>query len=284
VRKLISDAVEAIAKKAAEANAAVEGDYIKDGLLHCGKCNTPKQCRVPNPFKAGQVDIRHCICKCRVEELKAEEERRKQAKRAERIKDMRRIGFQDAEMQNWTFEKDDGANKKIMDVMRNYVQNFTRMKEDGKGLLLYGTVGTGKTFASACVANALIDMGYPCLMTNFKKIANTLMGMYDGKQNYIDGLNRFDLLIIDDLASERNTEYMNEVVQEIVDSRYRAGLPLIITTNLTADEIKHPAEISKQRTYSRLLEMCLPLEVKGQDRRKKKLTEQYSGYADLLGM
>lgn len=281
---MLNDAVEAIAKRAAEANAAVEGDYIKDGLLHCGKCDTPKQCRVQNPFIAGRVDIRHCVCRCKAEEMKAEEEKRKQAEKAIRIRDMRRIGFQDAEMQNWTFEKDDGTNKKVMDVMRNYVQNFTQMRKDGKGLLLYGTVGTGKTFASACIANALIDMGYPCLMTNFKKIANTLMGMYDGKQNYIDGLNRFDLLIIDDLASERNTEYMNEVVQEIVDSRYRAGLPLIVTTNLTAEEIKHPADISKQRTYSRLLEMCVPLEITGNDRRKEKLKKDYGNYKNILGL
>lgn len=281
---MIENAVEAIAKIAAEANAAVEGDYEKDGLLYCGKCHTPKQCRVKNPFITGRIDVCSCVCKCRAEKLKIEEEARRQAEKARRIKDMRRIGFPDSEMQNWTFDRDDGANKKAIEVMRNYVKNFTEMRKNGKGLLLYGPVGTGKTFASACVANALIDIGYPCLMTNFKRIANTLMGMYDGKQNYIDGLNRFDLLIIDDLASERDTEYMGEVVQEIVDSRYRAGLPLIVTTNLTAEEIKHPADIRKQRTYSRLLEMCLPLEVAGADRRKKKLSNEYKGYADLLGL
>lgn len=275
---------EAIAKRAAEANPPAQGDFMKDGLLHCGKCGTAKQCRVNNPFRQGQVDIRSCICSCRAEDLKVEEEQRKKAALERRIKDMRRVGFSDEEMQNWTFARDDGANKKAIEVMRNYVQNFTEMRKNGKGLLLYGPVGTGKTFASACVANALIDIGIPCLMTNFKRIANTLMGMFEGKQNYIDGLNRFDLLILDDLASERDTEYMNEVVQEIVDSRYRAGLPLIVTTNLTAEEIKHPADIRKQRTYSRLLEMCLPLEVAGADRRKKKLTAEYKGYADLLGL
>lgn len=281
---MFEEVIDSIAKKAAQANPPTEGDYEKDGLLYCGKCNTPKQCYVPNPFEAGRIDIRTCVCKCRAEAIKAEEERARQADKARRVRDMRRIGFSDSEMQKWTFERDDGANAKVSAVMRRYVDQFATMRKDGKGLLLYGTVGTGKTFASACVANALIDKGYPCLMTNFKKIANTLMGMYEGKQKYIDGLNRFDLLILDDLASERNTEYMNEVVQEIIDSRYRAGLPLIVTTNLTADEIKHPADIVKQRTYSRLLEMCLPLEVAGQDRRRKKLQEQYKGYAELLGI
>ena len=278
------DAMEAIAKKAAEANPPVDGDYKKDGLLYCGKCNTPKQCRVNNPFVKGKIDIRSCICKCRADELKAEEEAKKLQEKAGRIRQMRAMGFADDKMLNWTFAVDDGANKKLVDVMKNYVNNFPKMRQDGKGLLLYGPVGTGKTFASACVANALIDGGYLCLMTNFVNLSNTLLGMREGKQKYIDSLNRFDLLIIDDLASERDTEYMNEVVQTIVDSRYRAGLPIIITTNLTAEEIKHPADIRKQRTYSRLLEMCIPLEVAGQDRRRKKLAEDYRGYADLLGM
>lgn len=281
---MFEDIIEGIAKKAEEANPQADGDYHDGGLLYCGKCRTPKQCFVPNPFEAGRVDVRTCICKCRDDEIKAEEERARQAARARRIRDMRRVGFPDDELQNWTFDRDDGVNAKVSSVMRRYVEQFPQMLKDGKGLLLYGTVGTGKTFAAACVANALIDSGHPCLMTKCTRIANTLMGMFDGKQEYIDGLNRFDLLILDDIASERNTEYMNETVQDIIDSRYRAGLPLIVTTNLTADEIKHPADITKQRTYSRLLEMCIPLEVAGQDRRRKKLQEQYKGYAELLGI
>lgn len=270
-----------MAKRAEEANGPVEGDYTKDGLLYCGKCNTAKQCRVNNPFKAGQVDIRYCICKCKAERIKAEEEKRK---KDELIKDLRCMGFQDNELLKWTFEKDDRKNPKVTEIMQRYVDHFPDMFKNGKGLLLYGSVGTGKTFASACVANALIDKGYPCLMTNFSRIANTLFGKSNDKQNYIDGLNRFKLLIVDDLAAERNTEYMNEVVQIIVDSRYMAGLPLIVTTNLTGEELKHPADIQKQRTYSRLLEMCLPVEVKGTDRRKKKLSQDYKSYANLLGL
>lgn len=158
------------------------------------------------------------------------------------------------------------------------------MRERGKGLLFFGTVGTGKTFHAACIANALIDKGYPCLVTNFARLVNTLQGMYEGKQQYIDSLNKFDLLVLDDLAAERDTDYMNEIVQNIVDSRYRAGLPTIVTTNLTADELKNPADIRKARTYSRLLEMTFPVEVKGADRRKAKLASDYNEFSDLLGL
>ena len=108
--------------------------------------------------------------------------------------------------------------------------------------------------------------------------------MYDGKQEYIDGLNQFDLLVIDDLASERDTEYMGEIVQNIIDSRYRSNLPLIITTNLTSDELKHPSTIRKERIYSRLFEMCVPVEVKGSDRRKEKLINNYREFKEMLGI
>lgn len=271
-----------IAKKAAETNAIEQGDYIgDDGLLYCGKCNTPKQCKV-NLF--GKERTVYCLCKCKIEAMEKERIKQLQAEKAMHIQRLRRLGFPDAEMQKWTFDKDDQTNTTISEVARNYVANFDEMKKRGKGLLLFGSVGTGKTFISACIANALIDKGNACLVTNFARLVNTIQGMFDGKQDYIDSLNRFDLLVIDDLASERDTEYMGEIVQNIIDSRYRAGLPLIITTNLTSKELKHPAEIRKQRIYSRLFEMCIPIEVKGEDRRKQKLIADFDETAQLLGL
>lgn len=275
IKRLIND----IANKAAEQNAEEQGDYRKDGLLYCGKCHTPKQCKV---VMFGHERIVHCICKCKAEKLQAEEAERKRIERLRHIDRLRKMGFPDAEMQNWTFDKDDQKNEQISKVAHNYVDNFAEMKKRGKGLLLYGEVGTGKTFISACIANALIDKGHACLVTNFARLVNTIQSTFDGKQDYIDSLNDFDLIVIDDLASERDTEYMGEIVQNIIDSRYRAKLPLIITTNLTSDELKNAKEIRKQRIYSRLFEMCVPIEVKGNDRRRQKLKHDFDDLRELL--
>ena len=275
--KIIND----IANKAAETNAQEQGDYKKDGLLYCGKCQTPKQCYVE---LFGKERIVSCLCKCRAEKREAERIAQLQTEKALHIQKLRRLGFPDAEMQKWTFDKDDGKNEKITMIARKYVENFAEMKKQGKGLLLFGNVGTGKTFISACIANALIDKGNACLVTNFSRLVNTIQGMFEGKQEYIDSLNRFDLLVIDDLASERDTEYMGEIIQTIIDSRYRAGLPLIITTNLTAEELKHPAEIRKQRIYSRLLEICTPIQVAGEDRRKQNMIDKLNETTELLGL
>ena len=275
----MSKIIDGIAQAAAQSNAMQEGDYEKDGLLYCGKCNTPKQCFVE---VFGETRKVHCLCKCRTEKRNAEEAERKHIEHMLYIQRLRKLGFPDADMQDWTFEKDDHANEQIIKVAKNYVDNFAEMKKRGKGLLLFGTVGTGKTFASACIANALIDKGYACLVTNFARLVNTIQSTFDGKQDYIDSLNDFDLLVIDDLASERDTEYMGEIVQNLIDSRYRAGLPLIITTNLTSDELKHAKEIRKQRIYSRLFEMCIPVEVTGKDRRRQKLKNEIDDLREML--
>ena len=269
-------------KKAEEFYTAQTDDFIgADGLIYCGKCHTQKQCRINI---LGKERIVYCLCECQKVKRDAAEEEKKRREEMLKIQRLRRMGFPDADMQRWTFDRDDGKNEKISTVAHNYVNNFSEMKKRGKGLLLFGKVGTGKTFISACIANALIDKGRPCLVTNFARLVNTITGMYDGKQDYIDGLNQFDLLVIDDLASERDTEYMGEIVQNIIDSRYRAWLPLIITTNLTSDELKHPADMRKQRIYSRLFEMCVPFEVIGIDRRKQKLRDEFSEISELLGL
>lgn len=274
--------IDNVERKAAISIKTNEDDYIgADGLLYCGKCNTRKQTRVNI---LGIEKTPYCLCQCEVEKREREEAEIKRRELARKVSEYRRMGFPESMMQEWTFDNSDGTNDKIMTAARKYALNFDEFRKQGKGLLLFGTVGTGKTYAAACIANALIDRGIPVLMTNFARIANTVGGMWEGKQEYYDSLNKFPLLILDDLAAERKTEYMSEIVFNVIDARYRAGLPLIITTNLTAEELKHPSDISYQRTFSRLLEMCLPVEVKGKDKRLERLKADIQPMKDLLGL
>lgn len=266
-------------KKSIQSIPQNDGDYLKDGLLYCGKCHTPKQCRIE---MLDSIRMPMCLCKCEMERLDKEESEYRQREKQQELERMRSVGFPDREMLNWRFENDDNSNERLSAICKRYVQNFREMRKKGKGLLFFGPVGTGKTFLAACIANALIDEGFSCMVTNFARLTNTLSGKLDGRQEYLDSLNRYSLLVIDDLASERNTEYMNEVVFSLIDARYRSGLPIIITTNLTAEELKHPADLSKQRVYSRLFEMCFALEVKGKDRRKSKMISDYEELKNLL--
>lgn len=272
-----------IVKAAAINKIMAESDYIgDDGFIYCGKCNTPRECKVIIHGRGERVV--GCLCKCRTEQRDRKAAEAKAKERENKIKEKRRIGFPDQELMKMTFANDDLTNPRITKAMQRYVEHFPEMKKSGQGLLLFGVVGTGKTFAAAEVANALIDRGYTALVTNFARIANTVGGMFEGKQQYYDSLNRFDLLVLDDLATERKTEYMQEIVYNVIDSRYRAGLPMIITTNLTAEELKKPQDIVNKRIYDRILEKCLPIEVEGVNRRHKKTAEKYGDLKDLLGL
>ena len=118
-----------------------DGDYYADGLLYCHKCHTPKQVRVT---VLGKEMVLNCICECEAKKLEAE--RVKQAKKeyARRVERLRSIGFPDDEMASITFEADDRANKKISHSAHAYVENFKQMYKSHKGLLFYGSVGTGE--------------------------------------------------------------------------------------------------------------------------------------------
>nr|DAS46868.1 MAG TPA: Replicative helicase [Caudoviricetes sp.] len=275
----VQNAVESLIEKSKTAIPTNDCDYIgEDGLLYCGKCHTKKQTEV---MLFGTIRRPMCLCKCEAEKRDKEEAERKQADFGRKIKDLRRTGFPESNMQEWTFENDDMTNSRVTNAMKKYVENFDEMKKQGKGLLLYGNVGTGKTYAACEVANALIDKGYPVLVTNFARIINALQATFE-KQEYIDSFNRFSLLVIDDLGIERNTEFAKEQVFNIIDSRYRAGLPMIITTNLSIDKIKKPDDIENGRIYDRILERCFPIEVSGQSRRRKAIKESYDDMKNLL--
>ena len=259
----------------------IDSDYIKDGLLYCGKCGTAKQIEVNI---CGVIHKPYCMCKCEEEAYSKEQANIKEILRKQEIERNRSTGFLDLDMIGCVFDNDDMKNPKISGVCKRYVQHFQTMLQRGKGLLMYGGTGTGKSFMSACIANALIDQGYKCLVTNFPRIINELTGIYEGKQEYIDSLNAYALLVIDDLAIERDTEYTAEIIQNVIDSRYRANKPLIVTTNLSLQEIKNPKGMRKQRLFSRLKEMCLPIEVTGEDRRDKKFETNYAAMSKLLGI
>ena len=241
-------------------------DYTKDGVTYCGKCNEPKE----KILYVGDKSLRpHLMCKCEREAKQKQEAEDKKIQALAKIDKNRQICFESEEQMKFTFASDDQTNE-ISKVAINYADKFKEL--NNVGLVFYGSVGTGKTFSACCIANALIDKGYFCKVTTFPKIVNELHDTFK-KQEYIDNLISYDLLVIDDLASERRSEYMDEMVTNIIDSRYRNGKPVIITTNLTAEEMVYSEDINRQRIYSRLYEMCIFYEVKGNDRRIKKQKE-----------
>ena len=198
------------------------------------------------------------------------------------VENLKQRAFADSAMQQWTFENDNGRNPQA-GIARRYVEHWEDMRTDNIGCLFWGGVGTGKSYLAGCIANALMEKEVPVYMTNFAVILGDLSPGFTGRNEYISRLCRYPLLIIDDFGMERGTKYALEQIYSIVDSRYRSRKPLIVTTNLTLDEIRHPQDTAHARIYDRLLEMCVPISCIGVSFRKETAQEKLERMKRLIG-
>lgn len=244
-----------IMQNASERAALLNGDnyYIGDnGFKYCKKCHTPMQIDVsPYCHFMGIVD---CLCECGVRARDARENSSEKERR-QRITDrILNAAFQDKAMKNNTFANDK-YHLECAEMLKTYCNKFSSMREKGEGLLLFGNYGTGKTYYASCVINKLAEQQYESLFTNFSQLA----AKSDYGFDLAEYLNRYSLVVFDDLGVERSSEYMQQIVYNAIDARYRARLPMIITTNVTMAELKHPANAMEQRIYGRILERCFPI-------------------------
>lgn len=257
-----------------------EGDFVGvDGLVYCGRCGTARQVRLE---VFGRESVVWCICKCEQAANEAEKAAREAREKAERVRRMKLDGFPESTYAEWTFANDDGKDPRTTGIARRYAENFASMAEKGNGLVLWGGMGTGKTYASACIANAVMEQGYSVLMTNMSRIYNTVNATWEKRQADIDRLMAYDLLIVDDLGVERGSEHVTETVYAVVDGRYKAGKPMVVSTNLGIEELKATADLGRARVYQRILERCYPVEVKGPNRRIKGMTDNFFEMKALL--
>ena len=258
-------------------------DYTgEDGLLYCGKCRTPKEAHHTEETRAlTGHDKRPSECDCQRAKRLEREAAEKRRKHLQTVDDLKNRGFTDPKMRKWTFENDNGRNPQ-MDKARFYADNWEAMRDENIGYLFWGSVGTGKSYLAACIANALMEQEIPVRMTNFAAVLNDLNSRIEGRNEYISRLCRYPLLIIDDFGMERGTEYGLEQVYNVIDSRCRSGKPLIVTTNLSLAELQNPQDTPHARIYDRLLEMCCPVCVSGENFRRENAAQKMDKLKTLM--
>ena len=256
------------------------GDYTgKDGLLYCGKCRTPKQFRMEAPPLEGRL-LPH-PCRCEQERIDREAAAQEARRHRQAVADLKSKGFTDPAMREWTFANDNGKCPQMKHA-RFYVEHWDTMQEENIGYLLWGGVGTGKSYFAGCIANALMEQEGAVRMTNFALILNDLTASFEGRNEYISRLCRAPLLILDDFGMERGTEYSLEQVYNVIDSRYRSRRPLIVTTNLSLQDLQHPQDTAHARIYDRLLEMCAPIRFSGENFRKATAQDKLARLKNLM--
>lgn len=127
-------------------------------------------------------------------------------------------------------------NKRSFEVATDYIKNFREYFAQGKGLYLEGPCGTGKTHLAIAIALAIINTGVPVICKTSIDILGDIKRCYERnsevtEEEVLEAYKTVDLLIIDDLGKEQVTEWSVPVLYSILNERYEALLPTIITTN-----------------------------------------------------
>lgn len=152
----------------------------------------------------------------------------------------------------------------------------------GRGLLLFGPLGTGKSHLVAAVVNAAVDRGFAAIMERVPKLLLTLRATYNGgavtEQQLMRGMTDADLLVLDDAGSEKWTEWTEPTLYTIIDERYTQQKALLITSNLNLAELQQKIG---PRAMDRIVDMCAIVETSGpsyrRERAKKRLAKAGAG-------
>lgn len=273
------DLLSPVIAAADKANVHEDIDFVQDGIVHCGKCKTPKQFEIELMGKKVLVE---CMCKCASEVYEAEQKAEAEKQRRLYIARLKSQGLQDRATAEHTFAS--ASESPLIAKCRRYCERWEEIKKNNIGLLLWGNTGNGKTYAAGCIANYLLDKGVSVLVTSFPKILSTVTGLFgEARREYIDSLDYYDLLVLDDLGVERQSGFSNELLYSVIDGRYKTKKPLIVTTNLSYKELSESTDVEYRRIYDRLLEMCTPLQSKGESLRKAEAVRKAAIGLDILG-
>lgn len=252
-------------------NVKLDSVYKADAQLidKCPVCKEPIGTAVTTCFGTG---VYPRACRCKREALKAQRLRDKNLEKQIRLNQvisnsLMNDKFRKCTLKNWDHSI---ANENLFTVAQNYVDKFSKIKENNEGILLHGTAGNGKTYFSACIANALIENLVPVICVGAIALTERIAqskGNWgnEGIFTVLNTLENADLLLIDDLGTEEDNKWTRAMIYQIIEKRNTMNLPVIITTNISLEELQNRYDY---RTYSRLLSMCTFIENTGQDIRR----------------
>jgi DNA replication protein len=241
---------------------------LYDGKYYCKLCGDVRETVVEH---SGNRVPREC--KCMGEALKRKEldeaARQSYILREQRLKSYKII--------NATFENDDPTKSKpeILKRCKTYCENFQKIKCGTlNSIVFHGNCGTGKTFYSGCIANQLISNGYGVRWYDLPE-AIELAKNFSTQLEFWNEIKHTACVFIDDFGVEQGTANDNKIIYQIINNCYKDNIPLVMTTNVNINamiENESNLDITAQRILSRLQEMAIPIEIVGEDLRKRKAT------------
>lgn len=243
-------------------DGVLESNCPEAEQLKAGKTPICPHCGTPTPFIGILIadsiywlkeQTKACTCeeaqKAQQDEERAYREKQEQKRReehAQKVKELRKYSGLAARELMRTFDRFEVTedNKKALETARRYVERIvdgTIQQLEKNSLYFFGSYGTGKTFLSAAIANALIEEEERVLYTRFGELCRDVRRAYDAgsKENDTAILRPYKkcrLLVLDDLGKEKFTDWSIALLFELIDSRYRDMMPTVITANYSVEE------------------------------------------------
>lgn len=211
-----------------------------------------KKSGLPEDYTDMKYDCSYCRdtgyilgrpCNCLKDAYKAESVRE-----LSYILDMRGQSFESFELDYYDNSKVKGGDspRSIMsatyDFCKKYAYDF---KDSSPNLLFRGSTGLGKTFLSACIAKVVSEKGFSVVYDTAVSVFDSFEAQkFDRGENSSEAASKVrrylncDLLIFDDLGTEMTTSFTQSAFYSLLNSRLISGLKTLISTNLTAEEIR----------------------------------------------
>lgn len=145
-------------------------------------------------------------------------------------------------------------NKEAYAIVKAYADNLKYNLDFGKGLILRGPAGTGKTSIAVSVLKRAIDMGKGGMMISMPNLLDNMLTLSKGDNvafmDYERKLRNIPLLLLDDFGAEYSkSEWVSAKVESIIIDRYNRMKPIVVTTNYSDSWTK---DHYSQRIYDRL--------------------------------
>lgn len=254
--------IDAVAKRADMRNTHRDAT----GELVCNTCGEPRTAFID--WNTGYMPV-PCACMLKASRDAAHKAETDEAERLRRESPLNLRG-----LDGCTFAADDSPDGEASRLCRDYVAHWAEMEKNGLGFILSGSLGTGKSYLAACVVNALTAQGITAIMTSSARFVACVQAAKAPAEVH-DALNRFRLVVLDDVGAERSTDYAAEQIESFVDARMLLKRPLIVTTNIGGKDLAEVSGTKYARTFDRLKLACPKLvTMNGKSRRGEQRAER----------
>lgn len=184
------------------------------------------------------------------------------------------------------YTKKEDKNKAIAakKITVNYIKDFQDFESKGKGLYYYSkTKGSGKTRLALSLGNALLNSkSRQVRFITTSDLLREIKSTYNKNSEYtesqlVDAIGNVNVLIIDDIGVEKLTDWVNEMLDSIFDTRMKHNKITIFTSNCSMEELKHD-----ERLKSRIFKMTIPVKMPEEDIRIKQSKQENKELQNIL--